>query len=94
MKVTWLPMALRDMRNISTWLEHQPEQENKVRRSIIKTIDLLTKFPKMGRQSSLDGYFKIGSEDYLVYYRPTNDTLMIYAVVHQNREQRSAIGTE
>jgi plasmid stabilization system protein ParE len=85
MKVVFTPRARRHLEAIAEYVaERNPAAAVRVGSRIRETIDLLGKFPTMGRNGILEGTreFVVTGLPYIVVYRAGEDVLTILGVYH------------
>jgi plasmid stabilization system protein ParE len=92
MKLRFTPGALADISEIAEFiLAENPHAAEKVRASILESLQNLTRFPKAGYPQSVQGVRKLvtGKYRYLVYYLADEleDDVVILAVQHPARER-------
>jgi toxin ParE1/3/4 len=71
-KLRFAPRAVSEFAAIADYIrERNPSAAKRVRASILKSIDHLTVFPRMGRKQSTPGVRKLVTQrySYLVYYK-------------------------
>jgi plasmid stabilization system protein ParE len=92
MKLRFTSGALADISEIADFIRAEnPQAAEKVRASILESLQNLTLFPKAGRPQSVQGVRKLvtGKYRYLVYYLADDveDEVVILAIQHPSRER-------
>ena len=92
MKILWLPMAQRDLSQISAYLEEKASRTvaNRILKRIVHTATLLMQNPWLGHPSeSTDGVheLQVAKLPYCLPYRVVEDRVEILRVFHQARER-------
>jgi toxin ParE1/3/4 len=85
MKVVYTSRARRHLEAIAEYIaERNPDAAIRVGSRIRETIELLSKFPLMGRNGTLMGTreFVVTGLPYIVVYRASEDVLTILGVYH------------
>ena len=93
MKLRFTPRAVVDLTAIADQLrERNPKAAVRVRSSILKSLDHLTVFPRMGRRQSTPGVRKLVTRrySYLVYYKLDMDAreVVVLSVRHPARKRK------
>ncbi len=71
MKLRFTPRATQDLIGIADYVrEHSPQGALRVRAAILKSLQNLVRFPRLGRQQKVEGVRKLVTRryPYLVYY--------------------------
>jgi plasmid stabilization system protein ParE len=92
-KLRFTPPALFDLTAIADHIrERNPAAAARVRSSILKSLDHLTVFPRMGRKQTTLGVRKLVTRryNYLVYYRVDMDAreVVVLRIRHHARKRR------
>jgi toxin ParE1/3/4 len=92
-KLRFVPLAVFDPTAIAEHIrERNPAAAARVRSSILKSLDNLTVFPRMGRKQSTPGVRKLVTRrySYLVYYRLDMDAheILILRIRHPARKRK------
>ena len=90
MKLRFTLQATQDLIDIAEYIrEENPSAAERVRGAILKSLQLLTSFPNLGRRQSVQGVRKMVTRryGYLVYYLVDADAaeVMILAIRHPAR---------
>jgi len=87
MKVTWSPLALREVIRIFDYLsDFNPKAAKEVFTNLIETGDGLAHFPRRGRQVlNSDMREVLTAYPYIIRYRIFGDTVRILRVRHTSR---------
>ena len=93
MKLRFTPPAVLDLTAIADHIrERNPAAAARVRSSILKSLDHLTVFPRMGRRQSTPGVRKLVTRrySYLVYYKLDMDAreVVVLSVRHPARKRK------
>jgi toxin ParE1/3/4 len=89
------PQARRDLDEICAFINAaNPDAARKVRRTILDTADLLARSPEIGRSiRNASGahqetrWFVVpGFRNYLIFYRPYEDSVMVIRVLNAARD--------
>ena len=93
MKLRFTPRAVVDPTAIADHIrERNPKAAVRVRSSILKSLDHLTVFPRMGRRQSTPGVRKLVTRrySYLVYYKLDMDAreVVVLSVRHPARKRK------
>lgn len=93
MKLRFAPVAVFDLTAIADHIrERNPAAAARVRSSILKSLDKLTVFPRMGRKQSTPGVRKLVTRrySYLVYYRIDMDAreILTLRIRHPARKRK------
>lgn len=85
------PRATRDLEGIRNFIaKDDPDAAERVRETILDTADLLAKHPELGRRihgatarhQNIRWVVVPRFRNYLVFYRPFQDTIMVVRVLH------------
>ena len=93
MKLRFTPRSILDLASIADYIrEHNPVAAVRVRSAILKSLDHLTAFPRMGRRQSTPGVRKLVTRrySYLVYYRIDMDAreVVVLRIRHHARKRK------
>lgn len=93
MKLRFTPPAVFDLTAIGDHIrERNPAAAARVRSSILKSLDNLTVFPRMGRKQSTPGVRKLVTRrySYLVYYKVDMDAreVVVLRIRHPARKRK------
>jgi toxin ParE1/3/4 len=91
-RLRFTPRAVIDLAAIADHIrERNPKAAMRVRSSILKSLDNLTVFPRMGRKQSAPGVRKLVTRrySYLVYYKVDMDAreVVVLSVRHPARKR-------
>lgn len=92
MKLRFAPQATQDLIEIAEYIRvKNPGAAERVRASILESLQVLSQFPEIGRRQSIDRVRKLVTRKfgYLVYYsiQPKSDEIAILAIRHPSRER-------
>ena len=92
MKVRLTKRAVRDLVGISDYIaQHSPAAANRVSRSILKSVETLALFPRVGSRQNIPGVRKLVTRQYsyLVYYviDDANSEVQVLAIQHPSRQR-------
>jgi toxin ParE1/3/4 len=92
-KLRFTPPAVLDLTAIADHIrERNPAAAARVRSSILKSLDNLTVFPRIGRRQSTPGVRKLVTRrySYLVYYRVDMDAreVVVLSIRHPARKRK------
>ncbi|CCD90018.1 Conserved protein of unknown function; putative Plasmid stabilization system [Bradyrhizobium sp. ORS 285] len=92
MRLRFTSRALDDLREIAAYLHDlSPTAAQHVRGDILRCLERLTAFPRMGRQQNLDGVRKSITRKYfyLVYYAldEADREIVVLSIRHPSRER-------
>jgi len=88
LRIALSPRALRDLRDIRTYLiVRSPRGADRVRREINRTIDMLSEHPGAGHVSRIAGVRAITTRryPYVIYHEVTDQQLTIVHIRHGAR---------
>jgi plasmid stabilization system protein ParE len=89
------PKAARDLDEISDYIAaDNPEAAQRVRRLILNTADFLAQHPGLGRRirqaaarhQQIRWFVVPKFHDYLVFYQPFQDSIMVVRILHAARD--------
>jgi toxin ParE1/3/4 len=89
MRVRWLKTALQDLNGEAEHIAHDnPDASAKVVTSIHEAVQLLAKFPAMGRAGRVHGTRElvVSGTPYIVPYRVRDNEIQILRVFHGARK--------
>lgn len=90
MRLRFTPRAARDLIEIADYIRaDNPGAATRVRGAILATLDILARFPRVGRQQSAEGVRKVVTRryGYVIYYM-TDDVagdIVILTIQHPAR---------
>jgi len=92
-KLRFTPRAVVDLAEIADHIrERNPKAAVRVRSSILKSLDNLKVFPRMGRKQSTPGVRKLVTRrySYLVYYKVDMDAreVVVLSIRHPARKRK------
>lgn len=90
MKVRFAPRAAQDLVGIADYIRAEnPQAAERVRASILESLEVLSAFPALGRRQSVEGVRKLVTRKYryLVYYTANDDELVILTIQHPARDR-------
>jgi toxin ParE1/3/4 len=92
-KLRFTPRAVSELAAIGDCIhERNPAAAKRVRASILKSIDHLTVFPRMGRKQTTPGVRKLVTDrySYLVYYTVDMDAqeVVVISIRHPARKRK------
>jgi plasmid stabilization system protein ParE len=92
MKVRFTLRATHDLAAIGDYLrERNPAAAAKVRAAILRSLETLAMFPRLGRRQTVEGVRKIVARryPYLVYYTvdASNAEIVILSIQHPSRKR-------
>jgi toxin ParE1/3/4 len=92
MKLRFTSQALADISEIANFIRAEnPQAAERVRDSILESLQNLALFPKAGRPQSVEGVrkFVTGKYRYLVYYlaQDVEDEVVILTIQHPSRDR-------
>lgn len=85
MIIKWLDDAVYDLQALRQYIaQDKPSAASRVAKDILKTVNLLSKQPSMGRPGRVHGTREliISRTPYIVPYRVINNTIEILRVLH------------
>jgi toxin ParE1/3/4 len=88
-KIRWTPVAFADLRATHEFLSQESQtQADAVIDRILSGIDMLEKFPNLGREGRIDGTreFVVSGTPFIIFYRLQDDQVEILGVVHGARK--------
>lgn len=89
MKIRWTPSAFADLKATHEFLDQESRtQADAVVDRILSGIDVLEKFPNLGREGRIDGTreFVVSGTPFIIFYRLQDDQVEILGVVHGARK--------
>lgn len=93
-KVLWSDQAIENLESILHYLENEwpPNITGSLKKRLIKTINLLKKFPDLGTESSLKKGIRrfVMSKQISIFYEIYNDTMIIH-YLFDNRQNPGGI---
>ncbi|MGA7713175.1 MAG: type II toxin-antitoxin system RelE/ParE family toxin [Rhizomicrobium sp.] len=92
MKLRFTPRAAQDVIEIADYIRAEnPSAAERVRSTILESLQLLTDFPEIGRRQNVEGVRKHVARKYgyLVYYLidTSADEIAVLTIQHPAREQ-------
>ena len=92
MKLRFTPRATADLINIADYIaEQSPQGARRVRDSILESLDIATRFPRIGHRQSVEGVRKLVTRryGYIVYYFVDDpaDELVVLTIQHPARDR-------
>lgn len=92
MRLRFTPRATQDLAEIGDYIRaRNPQAAARVRTAILATLDMLTRFPRVGRAQTVEGVRKIVTRRYayIVYYRVDDaaQEIMILTILHPSRQR-------
>jgi toxin ParE1/3/4 len=92
MKLRFTPQATQDLFEIADYIRlESPKAAERVRASILESLQILSDFPGIGRRQSVEGVRKLITRNYryLVYYATNvkTDEITILSIRHPARER-------
>lgn len=94
MKIRWTAIAADDLKAVHEYLsEHAPTRADIIVDRILAGIDVLEKYPNLGRQGRLDGTRElvITGTPFIVFYRLRKSQVEILGVLHAARKWPDAL---
>jgi toxin ParE1/3/4 len=88
-KIRWTAVAADDLKSAYDYLEERsPEHADALIERILSSIDILTRYPQLGRQGRLPGTRElvITATPFVVYYRIRSDQVEILSVLHGSKK--------
>jgi len=88
-KIRWTPIAAEDLRSVHDFIaEQSPPQADKVIDRILEAVDLLERYPQMGRPGRVEATRElvIAGTAFLVVYRIHRDQVHILSILHASRK--------
>ncbi len=93
--VTWSADAIADLKTIADYIAiDSPQNADRLIVRILKTVEYLTMFPRMGRQTPQrddDRYRELIERPFRILYRIDADDVIILNVFHGARDIGSSI---
>lgn len=96
MRLRYTRPALADLRAILDYIStHSPQGANRVRTRLQALIDLLPRYPNIGRRTSVPSIRRltVTPYHYLVFYEVTEAEVIIHAIRHAARDPSSMPGS-
>jgi toxin ParE1/3/4 len=90
MKLRFTRRAASDLTEIADYIKAEnPSAALRVRAAILESVELLVRFPDIGRVQSVEGVRKIAARKYpyLIYYSVAGDEIAILTIQHPARER-------
>ena len=92
MNLRYTRRALEDISEIANFIRTEnPQAAERVRAAILDSLQLLTRFPRIGRVTTVSGVRKLVTRKYryLVYYKLDNDAeeIVLLTVQHPARKR-------
>ena len=92
MKLRFTPRAVADLLSTADYLrERNPQAAVSVRAAILESLQLLLRFPKLGRSQAVEGVRKLVTRKYgyLAYYRVDEETeeIVVLTIQHSARDR-------
>jgi plasmid stabilization system protein ParE len=91
-KLRYTRPALADLDAILDYIaEHSPQGARRVQSRIQRVINLIVQYPQIGQRTSRSGMRRIVTSPYpyLIFYRATDDEIVIHGVRHSARDPSS-----
>jgi toxin ParE1/3/4 len=88
-KIRWTAMAADDLESAHDYLEERnPERADALIERILSSIDVLERYPQLGREGRLPGIRElvVTGTPFVVYYRLRHDQAEILSVLHGSRK--------
>jgi|GEM_PF-100865 len=93
-EVVYRPRAQRDLDSIVIYIgvvQDNPRAAARLVDTLLEKIDLLVRFPNLGKLFDTDGtvnhdYRLLVVDDYRVFYRVDHSRIVIYRIVHARRD--------
>lgn len=87
LKIRWTTTAADDLQSAHDFLAEQSQvQADKVIQRILSAIDVLERFPEMGRPGRVQGTRELVIKPFVVAYRIRNSEVHILSVLHAARK--------
>lgn len=89
MRIVWLSLAVKDLREIRSYIESESQlAATKIADKIQKTVMSLGEMPKLGRAGRVFGTRElvISQTPYIVVYRVSQNRVEILRILHGARE--------
>jgi toxin ParE1/3/4 len=93
-KIRWTQIAADDLKSVHDYLcEHAPTRAGTIVDRILAGIDVLERYPNLGRPGRLEGTRElvIISTPFIVFYRLWKDEVEILGVLHAARKWPGAL---
>jgi toxin ParE1/3/4 len=88
-KIRWTAVAAEDLKSAHEYLsERSPESADALIERILSSIDLLERYPKLGREGRINGTRElvVTGTRFVVFYRLHSDQVEILGVLHAARK--------